>query len=115
MKRFVCCAVAAVVAGLSVSLVSAADEKPKYSIKEVMEFQKKDKLFDKMKKGEISKEDKAKLLEGWESAAKHKPPKGDEKEWKEKVEAVVKAIKDDDKDAFGKAIDCGACHGKFKK
>ena len=115
MKRFVCCAVAALVVGLSVSLLSAADEKPKYTIKEVMKFQKDEKLVDKFKKGEISKDEKAKLLEGYESMLKHKPPKGDEKEWKEKVEGVVKAIKDDDKDAFGKAADCGGCHGKFKK
>ena len=119
MKRLVSCAIVAVIAGASVSLLSvslsaAADEKPKYTIKEVMKFQKDEKLVDKFKKGEITKEEKAKLLEGYESMLKHKPPKGEEKDWKEKVEAVVKSIKDDDKDAFGKATNCAACHGKHK-
>ena len=116
MKRLVSCAVVALVAGWSLSLLSAADDaKPKYTIKEVMKFQKDEKLVDKFKKGEISKEEKAKLLDGYEAMLKHKPPKGDEKEWKEKVEGVVKAIKDGDKDAFGKATNCGACHGAHQK
>jgi hypothetical protein len=116
MKRLVGFSIAALVVGVSVSLLPAAEEaKPKYTIKEVMKFQKDDKLVDKFKKGEISKEEKQKLLDGYEAMALHKPPKGDEKEWKEKCEAVVKAIKGDDKDAFGKAVDCGGCHGKFKK
>ena len=116
MKRLVSCAIVALVAGVSVSLLAAADDaKPKYTIKEVMKFQKDEKLVDKFKKGEITKEEKAKLLDGYEAMLKQKPPKGEEKDWKEKCEAVVKAIKDDDKDAFGKAVDCGKCHGAHKK
>ena len=43
--------------GTAVSLLPAAEEaKPKYTIKEVMKFQKDEKLVDKFKKGEISKE-----------------------------------------------------------
>jgi hypothetical protein len=116
MKRLVSCLFVALVAGVSVSLLAAADDaKPKYTIKEVMKFQKDEKLVDKFGKDEITKEEKAKLLEGYESMLKHKPPKGDEKEWKEKCEAVIKAIKDSDKDAFKKATNCGACHGAHKK
>jgi hypothetical protein len=116
MKRLVSCAIVALVAGVSVSLLSAAEEekKPKYTIKEVMKFHK-DKIHEKFSKGEATKEEKEKLLEGYESMLKLKPPKGDEKEWKEKCEALVKAVKDDDKDGLKKAVDCGACHGKFKK
>lgn len=116
MKRLVSCAMLALVAGVTASLLSAADDaKPKYTIKEVMKFQKDEKLVDKFKKGEISKDEKQKLLDGYESMLKHKPPKGEEKDWKEKCEAVIKAIKDDDKDGFGKATNCTACHGAHKK
>jgi hypothetical protein len=45
---------------------------------------------------------------------KSKPPKGDEKDWKTKVEALVKSVKDDDKEAYKKAVMCGACHGAHK-
>ncbi|HEY3963545.1 MAG TPA: hypothetical protein VGM05_03245 [Planctomycetaceae bacterium] len=115
MKRLVSCAIVALVAGVSVSLLLAADDaKPKYTIKEVMKFQKDEKLVDKFKKGEISKDEKQKLQDGYEAMLKQKPPKGDEKAWKEKVEAVIKSIKDNDKDAFGKATNCGACHGAHK-
>jgi cytochrome c553 len=43
-----------------------------------------------------------------------KPPKGDEKAWKEKTDALLKATKDGNKEAFGKAVNCGACHGMHK-
>ena len=115
MKRLVGLALVALVAGVSVTLLSAADEKPKYTIKEVMKFQKDEKLADKGKKGELSTDEKQKLIDGYEAMGKHKPPKGDEKAWKEKCDAVVKALKDGDKDAFGKAVDCGGCHKDFKK
>ena len=58
MKRLVSCAIVALVAGVSVSLLSAADDaKPKYTIKEVMKFHK-DKIHEKFSKGEASKEEK---------------------------------------------------------
>lgn len=114
MKRLVSCAFVALVAGVSVSLVLAEEAKPKYTIKEVMKFQKDEKLVDKFKKGEISKDEKQKLLDGYEAMLKHKPPKGTEEDWKKKCDAVIKAIKDDDKDAFGKATNCGDCHGAHK-
>ena len=115
MKRVVSVAAVALVAVCSLSLVRAADdEKPKYTIKEVMKFHK-DKLHEKFQNGNASKEDKQKLLEGYEAMLKNKPPKGDEKDWKEKCEALVKAVKDDDKDAFKKAVNCGGCHGAHKK
>src|SRR5260221_7530137 len=99
MKRLVSIAVVALVAGWTLSLVSADDEKPKYTIKEVMKFHK-EKLNDKFAKGEASKEEKMKLLEGYEAMVKSKPPKGDEKAWKEKSEALVKAVKGDDFEGY---------------
>jgi hypothetical protein len=115
MKRLVSCAVVALVAEWSLSLLSAAeDAKPKYSIKDVMKFHK-DKLHEKFEKGEASKEEKQKLLEGYESMLKIKPPKGEEKDWKAKCEALVKAVKDDNKEELKKAVNCKACHDAHKK
>lgn len=113
MKRFVIFCTAAFIAGLSFSLLKAADEKPKMTIKEVMKLHK-DKLNEKFEKGEASKEEKMKLLEAYEALAKNKPPKGDEKDWKAKTDALVKAVKDDDKAAYKKAVNCGACHSAHK-
>lgn len=112
MKRLVSIAVVALVAGWTLSLVSADDEKPK-TIKEVMKLHK-DKLNEKFAKGEASKEEKQKLLDGYEAMVKLKPPKGDEADFKKKAEALVKAVKDDDKEAYKKAVMCGACHSAHK-
>lgn len=114
MKRV--CAILAIVAvsGLLLGNSRAADDaKPKFTIKEVMKLHK-DKVHEKFQKGEASKEEKAKLLEGYEALVKNKPPKGDDKSWKEKTEALVKAVKDDDKAAYKKAVMCGGCHGAHK-
>lgn len=92
----------------------AEDEKPKMTIKEAMKLHK-DKLNTKFAEGKASKEEKEKLIEAYEAMGKNKPPKGDEKEWKEKCEALVKAVKADDKEAFGKAVNCKSCHDAHKK
>ena len=64
MKRLVILCTAALMAGTSISLLSAADDKPKMTIKEVMKLHK-DKLHEKFEKGEASKEEKTKLQEAW--------------------------------------------------
>src|SRR5262245_17218821 len=115
MKRAICGCVMALFAGVLIANVWAAEEKPKYTIKDVMKMHKDEKLNEKFGGGTASKEEKQKLLEGYEAMLKQKPPKGDEKDWKTKVEALVKAVKDDDKDAYKKAVMCGACHGAHKK
>ncbi len=99
---------------VSVSVTAADDEKPKYTIKEVMKLHK-EKLHEKFQKGEASKDEVAKLQEAYEAMGKNEPPKGDKEEWKKKSEALVKAVKDDDKDAFKKAVNCGDCHSAHKK
>ena len=115
MRRMIAGAVFALFAGLLLANLRAADdEKPKYTIKEVMKNHK-DKLNEKFEKGEASTEEKKKLLEGYEALLKNKPPRGDEKDWKEKAEALVKAVKDDDKDAYKKAVNCKACHDAHQK
>lgn len=89
-------------------------DKPKMTIKEAMKLHK-DKLNQKFAEGKASKEEKEKLLEAYEAMGKNKPPKGDEKAWKEKCDALVKAVKDDDTTAFKKAVNCKACHDEHKK
>jgi len=113
MKRAFSVLLLAATAGF-VASAWAADEKPKFTIKEVMKLHK-DKLNEKFAKGEATKEEKDKLLEGYEALLKNKPPKGDEKDWKAKCEALVKAVKDDDKEAYKKAVSCKACHDDHKK
>jgi hypothetical protein len=109
----------AVVTGGLISVLRAADEKPKYTIKEVMKFHK-EKLHEKFQKGEATKEEKKKLLDGYEALTKDKPSKGDEANWKKLTEALLKAAKDLDAgkegaaDAFGKAVKCGPCHSAHK-
>jgi len=115
MKRMVAALVSMVAVGtLFANLRAADDDKPKYTIKDVMKFHQKDKLHEKFQKGETTKEEKQKLLDGYESMLKVKPPAGDEKDWKTKVESLVKTVKDDDKDGFKKAVNCMACHGAHK-
>lgn len=104
---------ASLAAGGTLPLLRAADEKPKYTIKEVMKFHK-EKLHEKYQKGEASKDDRQKLLDGYESMLKLKPPRGDEQAWKEKCEALIKAVKADDKNAYKKAVNCAACHKDHK-
>ncbi|MDB5391322.1 MAG: hypothetical protein JWM11_6968 [Planctomycetaceae bacterium] len=89
-------------------------DKPKMTIKEAMKLHK-DKLNNKFQDGKATKEDKEKLIEAYEAMGKNKPPKGDEKDWKDRCDALVKAVKDDDKDAFKKAVDCKGCHTAHKK
>lgn len=110
MRRVVPLAILAiaVVAGGTLSLRGADDKK--MSISDVMKARNKDKLHEKFSKGETSADEKKTLLEGYEAMAAAKPPKGDEKSWKEKTDALVKAVKDDDKDGLKKAVNCKSCH-----
>jgi hypothetical protein len=105
---------AAIVCYLAFTIARAAEEEePKLTIKDVMKLHKA-KLNEKFAAGKASKEEKQKLQEGYEALLENKPPKGDEDAWKEKVEALIAAVKDDDKEAYVKAVNCAACHGAHK-
>jgi hypothetical protein len=108
-------------AGLALS--RAADDKPKYSIKEVMQKAHKDdpdkdivSIFSKIKAGKASDDEKKQLVELYTSLGQNKPPKGDADSWKTKTDALLTAAKEvaDGKDAgvadLKKAADCMACH-----
>lgn len=111
--------------GLAALILTAsyagADDKPKYTIKEVMKAAHgKDKLLSKVTDGKASDEDKKKLLEYYEAMAKNKPAKGTSESWKKLNDAIVAAAKDvvDGKEgaveALKKATKCGDCHPSHK-
>jgi hypothetical protein len=105
------------VLALGALLGAGAQDKAPKDIKEVMGVaHKKDTLLDKIKGGSASDDDKKKLLSLYEALAGFKQPKGDEKSWKDKTEALVAAAKevvekkDGALDKLKKASDCKACH-----
>lgn len=118
MKRLVafCAAVALVASAALIYSVRAADEAPKIKIKDVMAKCMKGGLCKKVADGGASAEEKKELVEMFTALAANKPPKGDEKSWKDLTGALVKAAKECAEDKEGgpanlkKAADCGACH-----
>ena len=124
MRTLVTCVVAlGAFALLTVTGSFGADEKPKYSIKEVMKECQKSGLCGKVAGGKASKEEVAKLVDYYSSLPGNKPPKGDAKAWKETTEAMLAAAKacakdENDKKAQAElkklAGNCGGCHKMFK-
>ncbi|MER3416449.1 MAG: hypothetical protein C4297_09595 [Gemmataceae bacterium] len=95
-----------------------AQDKPKYTIKEVMEQAHKGGLLKQVLSGKAAKEDRDNLLEYYRALAANKPPRGDLKSWKQKTEALVNAAEALTMDAadkkalaaLKKASNCMACH-----
>ncbi len=108
-------------AGLLMGAAWAQGDEPK-SIKDVMVavHKGKDSTISKVKDGKGTEDDNKKLVKMYEFLATQKAPKGDEKSWKDKTEALVAAAKDlvDKKDgALDKvkaASNCKACHDVHK-
>lgn len=121
MKRVIPVAVMAmaIVATWTMSLVRA-DDKPKFTSKEVMAEAHKKGLLKKVQAGTATDEEKTKLVELYEALALNKPPKGEAESWKAKTDALVaaaKAAKAGEADAGKKleaASKCGACHSVHK-
>ena len=93
---------------------TAEDEKPKYTIKQVMKTAMKGGLLKKVASGKASEEEEKTLTEMLVALSKQEPPKGEAESWKKKTEALVKAAKDPSHDGLGKAANCGACHKAHK-
>ncbi len=113
----------AMLAGLG--LVVRGDDKPKYTVKEVMAkahkgAKGKKPLAARAAAGQASDEEKKLLVELYEEMAKNKPPKGDAESWKKLNDELVAAAKDvaEGKDGAGKrlgnAMKCGPCHDNHK-
>ncbi len=108
--------VVAVAAGLVTwEVTRAGEEKPKYTIKDVMQKAHKGGLMKKVADGKASKEEKEELLAMYTALTMNKPPMGGEKSWKEKTTALVDAAKAAAKDdqavaGVSKAANCMGCH-----
>jgi len=122
VKYFLLAALTFVLVGLGgYQAEEKKNEKPKYTIKEVMKMAHgKDGLRNKVVDGTATKEEKEKLLELYTALSQNKPPKGDEKDWQERTGKLVKAAKDV---VAGKAegikglpqpADCMACHSMHR-
>lgn len=113
-------AVVLLVFGFAYGPSKAADDKPEYTIKEVMKEAHKGGLLKKVASGQGSKADAERLLVLYKALAANKPPKGPEESWKEKTTALVEAAQaavDGDSDAAAKlkkASNCAACHKVHK-
>ena len=95
-----------------------APEKPKYDLAEIMNKGHKgnDSLLKKVTTGKATADETKKLVEYYKALVLHAPPKGDEKSWKEKTNALLKASeavaakKDGSVATLEKAANCRACH-----
>ena len=116
-----------VVIGVSASLLAGvvsvrAEDKPKYSVKEVMKalHEGDDAIAKKVTKGEGTHEDFAKLVEYYKSLPLNEAPKGDATSWKEKTTALLKAAqalhegKAGALEQYKTAVNCKACHSVHK-
>ena len=118
VKYFVLAALTLGVLGGLATYQAADNEKPKYSIEEIMDKAHKGKnsLFKKVVSGNANADQKKDLLGLYEDLAKNKPPKGSQDDWKKRTTAMVSAAKEavDGKPGAGpkiaKAASCKACH-----
>ena len=119
-KWLLCWAAVVAVGPAAGRLRGADDEKPKYTIKEVMKKAHKDGLMKKLADGGGTKADAEELLDLYKAMAMHKAPKGDAESWKAKNKALVDAAQNlvDDKpgarDELKKAANCAECHKAHK-
>jgi cytochrome c556 len=114
----------AVVLALSpiVALFARAEDKPKYTVKEVMKALHKgdDAIAKKVAKGEGMHEDYMKLVQYYTALPLNEPPKGDAASWKAKTTALLDAAKalHEGKpgalDQYKQAVNCKACHSVHK-
>jgi hypothetical protein len=111
------------VAFAGMTVLGAADTKPKYDIETIMEkaHDEDNGIFHKVVAGKATDEQKKTLLELYTELGKNKPPKGEAKSWKEKTTALVAAAKEvvdgkeDGVKDLKKAANCKGCHSIHKK
>lgn len=105
---------------VGVGAFQAQDEKPKYTIKEVMKIAHKDGLLKKVASGKADKEEAEKLVELYVALCQNDPPKGDKEAWVKRCKGIVEAAKNaaaKKKGAageLGKATNCKACHSEHR-
>ena len=107
-----------IVLSLAFPVVAISDERPDYSIADIMNtaHKKPEELLKRVARGTASQGERAKLLELYRQLAKKQPPKGDPKSWQERTGlliAAADAANKGEKDAgrmLYKAANCMACH-----
>jgi hypothetical protein len=112
----------AIVAAVAVPTLLAADDKPKYSVKDVMKALHKgdENVGKKVSRGQGDAADFAKLVDYYESLPANKPPRGDQSSWDTKTAALVKSAKSlkageaGALEAYKAAANCKACHTAHK-
>lgn len=111
-----------VASGVFLGIAGGADEKPKYTIKQVMVRAHEDGLLAKVLKGMANREEKDELVALYVALTQNKPPKGDVKSWQRKTTALLEAAKavaknDKDEKAVAKLddlTDCTQCHADHR-
>jgi hypothetical protein len=114
--------VAALFIAATVLVDGMAQDKSKYTIKDVMKKAHKEGLLKTVLGGGASMADRESLAEMYTALGQNKPPKGDAASWKEKTDALAKdakaLVKDGkDKDAISglkKSSNCMGCHSAHK-
>ena len=120
MRKFLVACVIITFAWVVVTLTGLAQDKPKYTTKEVMQKAHKGGLMKKVSEGKASADEKKQLIEFYEALAANKPPKGDEAEWKVKTSAILAAARaaaEGDEAVAKKLSDtvkCMECHQAHK-
>lgn len=112
--------IAALVA-VGFAFTASADDAHELIEKAMKEGHKgKTSIVAKIKDGSASKEEIKKLHDWYVAMSKVKPPRGEVGSWKKKTTRIAqitgKLVKGDEKAkaAFGKAINCKACHNLHK-
>src|SRR5262249_27047989 len=102
--------------------LGAGEEKPKYTIEEVMKkaHSGKSNLSKKLLSGKLSDQEKTTLIDCYEALGKNKPPKGDVKDWETRTSNLLAAAKaavdggQAERVKYQKAVNCKACHDLHK-
>ena len=109
-------------AGLTLALNAMADDAGHELIEKAMKEGHKGKtsIVAKIKDGSASKADIEKLQKWYQEMSKVKPPRGDAEAWKKKTTHLATLTgkiaegNEKAKAAFGKAVNCKACHNAHK-
>ena len=111
----------ALVAFVGLGPAGAADEKPKYTIVEVMREAHRSGLVAKVVQGRADRAEKERLVALYEALSLNKPPRGDDADWQRRtgeILAAAKACLKDEKDAgprLAKLVNCAGCHAAAKR
>ena len=94
--------------------VNEAQEKGKYTNKEVMQKAMKGGLMKKVASGGATEDEKKQLVDLFEALHANTPKKGSADNWKKMTDALVAAAKSGDGKALNAAAQCAVCHKEFK-